>query len=298
MAEPKSSVVIDHPTTTQSKAEKKSTYLKDSASRIRAIAQHHGLDALLLDEKPETTLLDRALKRERDRKEARQKNLEQIIRLAHLACHNETSGDPDQDWLYRFFDMAQDIHNSSMQRLWAQVLKREVTSPGFTSMKALQILQTMTPKEAQILQRAAGLSCSFGSDQSLKLLFGVKVQNSIFSLAKRNTTTTLNIGNHQLPYSSLLILIELGLLHATELESGAIEFDPPLTLLYQGQQLTLNVTTKGVHLLYYRFTPTGNELCRLLGHKPNSNYYDQLIGLLSQRFIVHTDTNSTMHHTV
>ncbi|WP_217515786.1 TIGR03899 family protein [Vibrio metschnikovii] len=298
MAELKSSVVIEHPTTTHSHTEKKSSYLKDSASRISSIAQQHGLDALLLDEKPQKTPLDRALKRERERKEQRQKNLEQIVRLAHLSCHNETAGDPDQDWLYRFFDMAQDIHNSSMQRLWAQVLKREVTNPGFTSMKALSILQNMTPKEAQILQRAAGLSCSFGSDPSLKLLFGLKVQNSIFSLGKRNITSTLNIGSHQLPYSSLLILIELGLLHATELESGAIEFDPPLTLSYQGKQLTLNVTAKGVHLLYYRFTPTGNELCRLLGNKPNSGYYDQLIALLGQKFIVHSDASSTIHHTV
>ncbi|MCG3729502.1 TIGR03899 family protein [Vibrio cincinnatiensis] len=298
MAELKSSVVIEHPTTTGSYKEKKSSYLKDSASRISTIARQHGLDALLLTEAPKKTPLDRALKRERDRKEQRQKNLEQIIRLAHVSCNNETAGDPDQDWLYRFFDMAQDIHNSSMQRLWAQVLKREVTNPGFTSMKALTVLQNMTPKEAQTLQRAATLACSFGSDTSLKLLFGLKMHNSLFSLGKRNSTITLNIGSHQLPYSSLLVLIELGLLHATELESGEIELDPPLSLSYQNKHLILNATSKGVHLLYYRFTPTGNELCRLLGNKPNTSYYDQLIALLSQKFVVHTDTNSAIHHTV
>ncbi|WP_438285040.1 DUF2806 domain-containing protein, partial [Vibrio cholerae] len=48
---------------------------------------------------------------------------------------------------------------------------------GFTSMKALKVLQDMTPKEAQILQRAAALACSFGSDTSLKLLIGYKAQN-------------------------------------------------------------------------------------------------------------------------
>ncbi|MGC9422118.1 MULTISPECIES: TIGR03899 family protein [Vibrio] len=298
MAELKSSVVIEHPTTTESHKEKKSSYLKDSASRISTIAKQHGLDALLLSEKPQKTALDRALKRERDRKEQRQKNLEHIIQLAHVACHNETAGDPDQDWLYRFFDMAQDIHNSSMQRLWAQVLKREVTNPGFTSMKALTVLQSMTPKEAQILQRAATLACSFGSDTSLKVLFGLKINNGLFSLGKRNSTITLNIGSHQLPYSSLLVLIELGLLHATELESGEIELDPPLSFNYQNKHLTLNATSKGVHLLYYRFTPTGNELCRLLGNKPNMSYYDQLIALLGQKFVVHSDSANTIHHTV
>lgn len=298
MADPKQSVVIEHDAATASGQDKRSHYVKDSAKRIVAIAQQHGLDALLSKEPAKKTPLERALKRERERKEQRQKNLEQIVRLAHVSCHNETAGEPDQDWLYRFFDMAQDIHNSSMQRLWAQVLKREVTNPGFTSLKALQVLQGMTPKEAQILQRAAALACSFGSDHSLKLLFGLKVHHSLFRLGKRETTNTLNIGNHQLPYASLLVLIELGLLHASELESGEIEIDPPLSLSYQGKQLSLNANSRGVRLLYYRFSPTGNELCRLLGNKPNMTYYDQLVALLSQKFTVHTEAGSSIHHTV
>ncbi|MEK6215090.1 MAG: DUF2806 domain-containing protein, partial [Vibrio fluvialis] len=116
---------------------------------------------------------------------------------------------------------------------------------------------------------------------------------------KRAVTNTLNIGSHQMPYSNLLVLIELGLLHATELESGEIELDPPLTLSYQGKHLSLNANSRGVRLLYYRFSPTGNELCRLLGNKPNMGYYDQLVALLSQKFTVHTEASaSTIHHTV
>lgn len=126
--------------------------------------------------------------------------------------------------------MAQDIHNSSMQRLWAQVLKREVTNPGFTSMKALKVLQDMTPKEAQILQRAAALACSFGSDTSLKLLIGYKAQNSLFSLGKRITTQAINIGNHQLPYSSLLVLIELGLCTQRNWNRARLKPNPPYSL--------------------------------------------------------------------
>lgn len=227
------------------------------------------------------------------------KNLEQILKLAHVSCKDETAGDPDQDWLHRFFDMAQDIHNSSMQRLWAQVLKREVTNPGSTSLKALQVLQDMTPKEAQILQRASSLACSFGSDNSRKLLVGVRASNGIFSLGKRNITFTINMGSFQLPYSSLLVLIELGLLHATELESGEIELEPALLLIYQGKNLSLQAMGKGVRLLYYRFSPTGNELCKLLGNKPNMQYYDQMVAVLSQKFTVQTEAASnSFHHAV
>ncbi|MGF1721564.1 TIGR03899 family protein [Vibrio kyushuensis] len=300
MASDNKPIVIEHESTgnTKKQQEKKSTYIKDSASCVLNIAQTYGLDALLQEDPVEKTPLDRAMERERKRHEQRQKNLEQILKATHAACRDETAGKPDRDWLYRYFDMAQEIHNPSMQRLWAQVLKREVTNPGSTSMKALKVLQDMSPKEAQVLQKAASLACSFGTDNSKKLLVGYKARNGIFSFGKRDTTTAVNTGNFQLPYSSLLVLIELGLLHGTELESGEIEIDPPLPLSYQGKNHSLQPQTKGVRLLYYRFSPTGNELCKLLGNKPNAQYYDQVIALLSQKFTVHTDVKSTIHHTV
>ncbi|WP_319536068.1 TIGR03899 family protein [uncultured Vibrio sp.] len=282
----------------RSKNDKKNSYIKDSASRIHSIAQSYGLDALLHADTPKTSALERAQLREQRRQEQRQKNLEQVLKLAHNACRDETAGEPEPDWLYRFFDMAQDIHNSSMQKLWAQVLKREVTNPGSTSMKALKVLKDMSPKEAQTLQRAAALACSFGGDGSRKLLIGYKAHNGIFNFGKRDTTSNLNMGTFQLPYSSLLVLIELGLLHSTELESGEISVETPLILSYQGKNLSLHANTKGVRLLYYRFTLTGNELCKLLGNKPNADYYDQLIALINHKFSVNIESNSRVDHTV
>ncbi|MGP8307166.1 TIGR03899 family protein [Vibrio sp. YIC-376] len=296
----KQPVVIEHQSTSQQsrRHEKTSSYIKDSASRIQSIAHTHGLDALLQKEPPAKSALERAQLREQRRQEQRQKNLEQILKLAHSSCRDETAGEPDQDWLYRFFEMAQDIHSSSMQKLWAQVLKREVTNPGSTSMKALKMLKDMSPKEAQTLQRAASLACSFGGDGSRKLLIGYKAHNGLFSFGKRDTTSNLNMGAFQLPYSSLLVLIELGLLHSTELESGEISVETPLSLTYQGKNLSLHANSKGVRLLYYRFSPTGNELCKLLGNKTNTEYYDQILALLNQKFNVHSETNTSINHTV
>ncbi|KJY82009.1 hypothetical protein TW81_15085 [Vibrio galatheae] len=298
MSETSKPVIIEHQAEQAGRQEKKSSYIKDSSSRVLSIAQTYGLDALLQTDKPEKSILERALLRDRKRKELRQKNLEQILKLAHISCKDETAGDPDQDWLYRFFDMAQEVHNHSMQRLWAQVLKREVTNPGSTSMKALKVLQDMTPKEAQILQRAASLACSFGGDNSRKLLVGYRAQGGIFSFGKRTTASNINVGNFQLPYSSLLVLFELGLMHGTELESGEIGLDSPLPLIYQGKHLSLQAHSRGVRLLYYRFSPTGNELCKLLGNKPNMQYYDQMVALLSQKFTASTDAQPSVDTTV
>ncbi|WP_162045478.1 TIGR03899 family protein [Vibrio taketomensis] len=298
MSESSKPVTIEYTPNSETRNEKKSSYVKDSSSRVMYIAQDHGLDALLQKETPQKNALERALVRERKRREQRQKNLEQILKLAFKSCNDETAGEPDQDWLYRFFDMAQEVHNPSMQRLWAQVFKREVTNPGSTSMKALKVLHDMSPKEAQILQRAASLACSFGHDNSRKLLVGMRAQGGIFQFGKRTITSNINLGSFQLPYSSLLVLFELGLMHGTELESGEIEVNSALPLNYQGKDLSLQVLGKGVRLLYYRFSPTGNELCKLLGNKPNSQYYDQMVATLGQRFSMQTEASTTIHHTV
>ncbi len=42
-----------------SSAKQKSSYIKDSASRVLNIAGSHGLDALLRHEKPESTALEK-----------------------------------------------------------------------------------------------------------------------------------------------------------------------------------------------------------------------------------------------
>ncbi len=293
-------VVIEHDDgkTSSRQSHGKKSHIKDSASQVMLIANTYGLDAELQNETPEKSLLERAILRERRLREQKQRNLEKILKFAHEACKDETAGEPDQDWLYRFFEMAQEIHNSSMQKLWAQVLKLEITNPGSTSNKSLLLLKDMTPKEAQTLQRAASLACSFGSDNSKKLLLGYKTPQGIFSFGRRNSSNTLNLGNFHLPYSSLLLLIELGVILGTELESGEIDFDPALSLNYQGKPVSLQPTGKGCRLLYYRFSPAGNELCKLLGNKPNMQYYDQLVALLSQKFTLQQEVKTNVHHTV
>ncbi len=92
MADNTTPVVIEHDSQQSQDKRTHSHYVKDSGNRILVIARHHGLDAQLLTETPENSALERAVQRERHRKEQRQKNLEQIIKLAHSSCRNETAG--------------------------------------------------------------------------------------------------------------------------------------------------------------------------------------------------------------
>jgi hypothetical protein len=88
-----------------------------------------------------------------------------------------------------------------------------------------------------------------------------------------------------MPISSLMLLGDLGLLHANELDSGILTPDHQLQLNYQGQMWRLK-PRKSIILSYYRFTPVGNELAQLLSPDPVEEYRQALSALLSEGFVI------------
>ncbi|MDX1303503.1 TIGR03899 family protein [Photobacterium sp.] len=263
----------------------KSSYIKNSRERTKEIAFIYAINAMISSSN-EQDLQQRAEHREKREQQRRQHNLEVIIKHAHDACCDETADEPEPDWLTRFFSMAQNIHGASMQKLWGRILKQEILSAGSVSLKALETLQNMTHREAQTFQRASVLACHFGNDSSKRLLTGINIKKGRFPLLRHNSSQKLQLGNYQLPYSNLLILMELGLLLRTELESGEISLEHTLPFSYQNTSYTLKAVKKGITFTYYRFSPTGQELARLLRNKDHEIYKENLLDLLSKHFIV------------
>lgn len=85
MADPtKQPVVIEHQSDTKknTQQEKKQGYIKDSASKVKTIAQIHGLDALLQTGPPAKSAFERAQLREQRRQEQRQKKLRTDFKIS------------------------------------------------------------------------------------------------------------------------------------------------------------------------------------------------------------------------
>ena len=264
-------------------------HITSCLQRIESIAQTHGIDSKLhiVEHK---SLPERLTFRQQKQLECQQANLEQIVQLSHSFCDDKTAGSPEPDWLYRFFELAKDIHGEGMQNLWARILKQEIIKPGSTSLKALSILKTMTHREAQTLQRACGLTCSFGNDKSNKLITGFRQPEKGFKrYFKPDITEQLPLGQYKLSFTDLLLLMDLGLILRTDLESGPLQINQPLSLRGQNNTLQLIAYTNGTRLCYYRFSPTGNELAKLVGKKSYPEYFDSLIALLSRAFEIKTE---------
>lgn len=91
----------------------------------------------------------------------------------------------------------------------------------------------------------------------------------------------MNLSQFGLTYPQILSLIDLNLLHQTEIESGELIPQQSLQLQYHQHQLTCKARHSGVVLQYYKFTPVGAELLPLLNSQANPAYLQAVKQLFS-----------------
>ena len=65
----------------------------------------------------------------------------------------------DKDWLTRFYSIAEDVSDETMQNLWAQILAGEVKRPKSYSLRTLDFLRLLSPEEAKLFAESAKYVC-------------------------------------------------------------------------------------------------------------------------------------------
>lgn len=258
-----------------------------SKTKVKDLAKQFFIDRGT--NKEALTLEESYTKRHCYQHQREQKNLEEIFKYAYEQCHKETARDPDLDWLSQFIDIAQKVHTPSMQKLWARVLKKEIIHPGTTSLKALHILQMMTHRETQLFQKVLSLSCTLGKERSRKLLTAIKYKKR-FSLRQCHQEL-IDYSHYHLPYSSLIILCDLGLLLTKELETNTLHPNDKIHLNYHQITYDLIPIKKSLSFTYYRLSPIGQELAQFIGTNINNNYNDDLVTYLLKYFIIAEKNN-------
>ncbi len=214
-----------------------------------------------------------------------QQNLETIYKMALAHTPSDVTGsDLDPDWRHQFLQMAEQIFSRKMQELWARILAAEIVNPGHFSVRTLHTLQQLTQREAQLLERTLGLACNINDDKRLKIITGYRVTGGISQVFRKSPQTQLSLSQCGLPYSGVLTLVDAGILHRGEFETGLLQPKAQLALNLPGDHITL--TPKHPHLLlsYYSFTGLGEELAQLVTARPNAKYTGMLRGQFKRDF--------------
>lgn len=228
-----------------------------------------------------SALLQRALRRQELQLQRQQSNLERVLLLAQELLPDQVSREEvDPDWFERFCQLVQDISASPMQKLWARILAHEIAQPGRFSFKTLAILRQMSYRDAQALQKAASMASRLNGQQPEQIFFGYSIEVSVWRWLQGKHKGLLNLSQHQLTYPDILGLVDLGILHQAEIETGAFHRHQDVLLLTTQQALQGRVLQAGLVLHYYKFTLSGSELLSLLNLQPDMQYWNALTSLL------------------
>jgi len=228
------------------------------------------------------SLAERAARRKQMQHERQQANLERIMSLAEEYCSVQLpQQDIEPDWFNQYCELVLDISNASMQQLWAKILAGELAAPGRFALKTLLTLKQMSVREAVALQHAAALSCRLRSEQAARIYFGYSRKPSLWHWLTGRQLALLNLSQFQLSYPQILSLIDIGILHSSEIESGELQNGQRLHWQIQQQVLNGSVKQAGVVLQYYKYTPTGAELLPLIQCQPHQHYINALQQLLA-----------------
>ena len=215
----------------------------------------------------------------------KQNNIDKIVDVAFDQINQEpevSSEKVDSDWTTRFFNIAEDISNEEMQLLWGRVLSGEIKKPGSFSLRTLDLLKNINKEEAEIFTKFAQLNVKHKTGHFIPYIDMIYFEKQF-----------------NIPYSDILIMIELGLLTSgTSLGLNFPALKKPVELLYEIGETGIYVTTNAHNtphsLPILAFTKIALELSTLIPVERNLEYVTYVCKALSTpntKIIVGTITN-------
>ena len=214
-------------------------------------------------------------------------NLQAVLNIAlNVTINEQTNDNLDPDWFFAFSTMAEEIYSPPMQELWGKIFAVEVARPGSFSLRTLQLLKTLTHRDAQVFNKAVNVASRRNNDAVPRILVGYHKRKGLLSLLRRPVPEQINLANVGLSYPDLLSLQEMKLIYTSEIESAEYDEGQQVTWRCVNENISLTSKTSGVALVYYKFTSVGSELYKLVTKSPNEVYLTSIKSVLGEVFNV------------
>ncbi len=222
---------------------------------------------------PPPPLAERSLARTSYQEAKKQLNIESVTQQAAEELRNEkTVSDEkvDEDWISRFFSIAENISTDEMQTLWGKILAGEVKRPGSYSLRTLDTLKNLTKTEAEVFVKVAQAS--------------VTAEGSSFIFSQENHDRFLE-EEFNIKFLDVFLLRELGLMATTHVQmslktTGEKEVT---TAMVYGSKVVLvkrKPNTPAIVINADTFTQIGKQLLSLVEITPNEKYIHFIAQLL------------------
>lgn len=203
----------------------------------------------------------------------RQSNIDSVVNHSATYIEEEqhvTDEPVDEDWITRFFRIAEDINNEQMQALWGRVLAGEVKAPGSYSLRCLDVLKNLSKNEADIFARLGKLALTAGNKELIVNVKGLLEKQYGFN------------------FTDFLTLEEVGLLT----EKSGLSYE-----IYQMNKSNNTIFLSNSNMILVKrgkeappitlpvlvFTSVGQELLKLIDRQIDDHYIDALINALKEK---------------
>jgi len=255
--------------------------------QLLTLAKKFAIDGSLLPSDKQMPLEERFRKRARVDDLRKQQNLEAIIQRAMQYCaSDEISDRADADWFANFLELAENVGNKTMQDLWAKILAGEVCAPASFSIKSLKAFRTMSIHEAKLFAKACSLAVKDSSRKNYRIISSASQTPGLFHLFSGKPFHPLNLASFGLSYAELMTLADNHLIFLQETETTPYKRGEELKFDYNGQPLTLIAQKNNCLISFYKFTPVGVELARLIADKPDDKFAKYMTKEFSGLFTV------------
>ena len=206
----------------------------------------------------------------------RESTIEAIaIEVKNSAPEHDTDAEIDDDWLTRFWKLAENVSHAAIRSFLARLLVKEVSKPGAISPLTLNVLSTLTPQVAQRFERFCRLSIRSGNDVYV-------IHPEVFPFQNIGPLDKFGVS-----YDDLYEFESFGLIRSAKtimLNYGKDEGVPPTPIDYAGIPGTLDFS--GLQLHQLKFTGAGAELRDLLPLSPLPQYTEVLQGKLKAALVL------------
>lgn len=217
----------------------------------------------------------------------RASNLQSILNIALNVSISESSSDSlDPDWFFAFTSMAEEIYSPAMQELWGKIFAVEINRPGSFSLRSLQILKSLTHRDAKLFSKAASMASKRSNELIPRILVGFRNQKRWYSIFTQSTNEQINLASVGLSYPDLLALQDMKLLYVSEIEGGEYAQGQQSKWRCGNSSYVLTSKVSGTLLTYYKFSAVGAELFKLVPKADNSAYLDTLFTSLEKAFVI------------
>lgn len=242
--------------------------------RIKAI-EGAKTEALLANNEERYAELSAIEKRMVAKELKRQNNINNVVAVAaqSLKDDKEVSSEPvNPDWATRFFDIAQDISDETMQDLWGIILAGEVKRPKSYSLRTLDVLRNISHDEAQLFEKVANY---FMFDKSFFIYYDSSFRED---------------NNIDLTYEDIAKLVEIGLIQAGSSVYAHLHNQHGGTITnaitYGNYVILIKQPSKYKEIAFpiYPLTRVGEELCKLLSVKSNNAYMNKFANMLKDDY--------------